>query len=206
MTAMRGWIAVMLVAVGFAAASPVYAQDAVPGPGAVVVTIIPGGTTFFNEGKETNEPSFKNYGLGGSVEVNFNRYVGVEGEVTGGLGITQDLQFTGATSNTKTPNLLNFSGNVVVSAANHSSVVPYVTGGIGGLTLFEKASLGINNTDTFLTGNVGGGVKWFNGRWGLRGDYRFIAVQSKDGAPGFFGQETRYGHRVYGGVLINAGR
>ena len=30
-----------------------------------------------------------------------------------------------------------------------------------------------------------------------------IAVQSKDDAPGFFGQETRYGHRVYGGVLIN---
>ena len=206
MTAMTRWIAVMLVAVGFAAASPVYAQDAVPGPGTVVVTIIPGGTTFFTEGKETNEPSFNNYGLGGSVEVNFNRYVGVEGEVTGGLGITQDLQFTGATSNTKTPNLLNFSGNVVVSAANHSSVVPYVTGGIGGLTLFEKASLGINNTDTFLTGNVGGGVKWFNGRWGLRGDYRFVTVKSRDEAPNFFGQETRYGHRVYGGLLFNATR
>ena len=206
MTAMTRWIAVMLVAVGFAAASPVYAQDAVPGPGAVVVTIIPGGATFFTEGKETNEPSFDNYGLGGSVEVNFNRYVGVEGEVTGGLGITQDLQFTGVTSNQKTPNLLNFSGNVVVSAANHSSIVPYVTGGVGGLTLFEKASLGINNTDTFLTGNVGGGVKWFRGRWGLRGDYRFVTVKSKDDAPTFFGQETRYGHRVYGGLLFNATR
>ena len=203
---MTRWIAVMLIAIGFAAASPVYAQDAVPGPGTVVVTIIPGGTTFFTEGKETNEPSFNNYGLGGSVEVNFNRYVGVEGEVTGGLGITQDLQFTGATSNTKTPNLLNFSGNVVLSAANHSSIVPYVTGGVGGLTLFEKASLGINNTDTFLTGNVGGGVKWFNGRWGLRGDYRFVTVKSRDEAPNFFGQETRYGHRVYGGLLFNATR
>jgi len=37
-------------------------------------------------------------------------------------------------------------------------------------------------------------------------DYRFTAVRSKDDAPSFFGQETRYGHRVYGGVLINAGR
>ena len=206
MTAMTRWIAVMFVAVGFASAHPVYAQDAVPGPGAVVVTIIPGGTTFFTEGKETNEPSFNNYGLGGSVEANFNRYLGVEGEVTGGLGITQDLQFTGGTSNTKTPNLLNFSGNVVVSAANRSSIVPYVTGGVGGLTLFEKASLGINNTDTFLTGNVGGGVKWFNGRWGLRGDYRFVTVKSRDDASNFFGQETRYGHRVYGGLLFNAKR
>ena len=203
---MTRWIAVMLIAVGFAAASPVYAQDAVPGPGAVVVTIIPGGTTFFTEGKETNEPSFKNYGLGGGVEVNFNRYVGVEGEVTGALGITQDLHFTSVTSNVKTPNLLNYSGNVVVSAANRSSIVPYVTGGIGGLTLFDKATLGVTNTDTFLTGNIGGGVKWFNGRWGLRGDYRFVTVKSRDDAQSFFGQETRYGHRVYGGLLFNARR
>ena len=203
---MNRWIAVLIALVSITSASQAAAQDTASGPGTVVVTIIPGGTTFFTEGKETSEPSFNNYGLGGSVEANFNRYLGVEGEVTGGLGITQDLQFTGGTSNTKTPNLLNFSGNVVVSAANRSSIVPYLTGGVGGLTLFEKASLGINNTDTFLTGNVGGGVKWFNGRWGLRGDYRFVTVKSRDDASNFFGQETRYGHRVYGGLLFNATR
>jgi hypothetical protein len=140
------------------------------------------------------------------VAVNFNRYVGVEGEVSGALGIKQDLQFGGQRSTLKTPNALDYSGNLVLSAANRSSVVPYVIGGIGGLSLLDTASLGINQTETFLTGNVGGGVKWFNGRWGVRGDYRFVAVRSKDDAPGFFGQETRYGHRVYGGVLINAGR
>jgi hypothetical protein len=203
---MRRWIAVMLAVVGVAGARPLYAQDSVPGPGAVVVTIIPGGATFFTEGKETNGPSFGNYELGAGVEVNFNRYLGVEGEVGGALGLAQDLRFTGVTQNLKTPNLLNYSGNLVVSAANQSSVVPYVIGGVGGLTLFDKASLGITNTETFLTGNVGGGVKWFRGRWGLRGDYRFIAVQSKDDAPSFFGQETRYGHRVYGGVLLNVNR
>jgi hypothetical protein len=203
---MRHWIAVMLAVVGVTGARAVYAQDSVPGPGAVVVTIIPGGATFFTEGKETNGPSFGNYELGAGVEVNFNRYLGVEGEVGGSLGVVQDLQFTGVTSNLKTPNLLNYSGNLVVSAANQSAVVPYVIGGVGGLTLFDKASLGITNTETFLTGNVGGGVKWFHGRWGVRGDYRFIAVQSKDDAPGFFGQETRYGHRVYGGVLLNVNR
>jgi hypothetical protein len=203
---MKRWIAVIGAVVGVAAASQVYAQDSVPGPGAVVLTIIPGGATYFTEGKDTNGPSFGNYGLGAGVEVNFNRYVGIEGEVGGALGVTQDLQFTNITSNLKTPNLLNYSGNLVVSAANHSSVVPYVTGGVGGLTLLDDADLGIDNTETFLTGNVGGGVKWFSGRWGLRGDYRFIAVRSKDDAPSFFGQETRYGHRVYGGVLINVGR
>src|SRR5712675_2898268 len=106
---MTRWIAVMLIAVGFAAASPVYAQDAVPGPGAVVVTVIPGGATFFTEGKNTKGPSFGNYDLGAGVEVNFNRYVGVEGEVSGSLGIKQNLQLSGGVSNVKTPNLLNYS-------------------------------------------------------------------------------------------------
>jgi hypothetical protein len=203
---MTRWIAVLLAAVGLIGTSQAYAQDSVPGPGAVVVTIAPGGGTFFTEGKETHGPSFGNYDLGAGVEVHFNRYVGVEGEVSGALGFKQDLQFSGQTSNLTTPNLLNYSGDLVLSAANRSSVVPYVVGGVGGLTLFDKTSLGINQAETFLTGNVGGGLKWFNGRWGLRGDYRFVAVRSKDDAPIFFGQETRYGHRVYGGILINTGR
>jgi hypothetical protein len=205
---MKRWIAVVMVMVGLAGTSQAFAQESTAGPGTVNVTVIPGGAAFFVEGKDTKGPSFANYGLGAGVEVNFNRYVGVEGEVSGALGVTQDLQFVNGTSNQKTPNLLNYSGNLVVSAPTHSGVVPYVTGGIGGLTLFDESSLGINDTTTFLTGNVGGGVKWFarNNRWGLRGDYRFTAVRSNDEAPSFFGQETRYGHRVYGGVLINAGR
>jgi hypothetical protein len=203
---MTRWFAALLAAVGLFGTGQAYAQESGAGPGAVVVTIIPGGGTFFTEGKETKGPSFGNYDLGAGVAVNFNRYVGVEGEVSGALGISQDLQFGGLTSSLKTPNLLNYSGNLVLSAPNHSSVVPYVTGGVGGLSLYETRSLGINGTETFLTGNVGGGVTWYAGRWGLRGDYRFIAVQSKDDAPGFFGQETRYGHRVYGGIILNTGR
>src|SRR5436190_2516331 len=203
---MTRWFAAVLAVIGLAGVGPVYAQESTPGPGTVVVTIVPGGATFFTEGKDTKGPSFGNYGLGGSVEVNFNRYVGVEGEFSGALGVKQDLQFGALTSNIKSPNLINYSGNIVVSAANHSSVLPYVTGGVGGLTLFDTVPLGINDTETFLTGNVGGGVKWFNGRWGLRGDYRFVTVRSRDDAPSFFGQETRYGHRVYGGLLFNARR
>ena len=157
--------------------------------------------------EDTQGPSFGNYDLGGSVTVNFNRYVGVEGEVSGALGVTQTLDFNGASLNdVKTPHMLNYSGNLIVQAPTRHSVVPYVTGGVGGLSLFERAGLGITDTETFFTGNVGGGVKWYSGRWGLRGDYRFIAVQSKDDAPAFWGQETRYGHRVYGGIILNVVR
>jgi hypothetical protein len=205
---MKRWISVLFTVVGLAGTSQAFAQEtSAPAPGKVAVTIIPGGATFFTESSNAKGPSFGNYGLGGAVAVNFNRWVGVEGEVSGDLGVTQNLQLAGVTSNQKSPNLLNYSGNVIVHAANRTSVTPYATGGVGGLTLFDKAALGISKTDTFLTGNVGGGVEWFsNGRWGLRGDYRFIAVRSNDDASSFFGQDTRYGHRVYGGVVINAVR
>ena len=203
---MTRWMAVLLVGVGLLGTGQAYAQESAPGPGAVVVTIIPGGGTFFTEGKDTNGPSFGNYDLGAGVAVNINRYVGIEGEMSGALGVSQNLRIGGSTLSTRSPDLLNYSGNLVISAPNRSSVVPYVTGGVGGLSLFEKASLGINGTETFLTGNVGAGLTWYAGRWGLRGDYRFVAVQSKDDAPVFFGRENRYGHRVYGGVVLNAGR
>jgi outer membrane protein with beta-barrel domain len=203
---MTRWIAVLIAVVGIGGATRAFAQESAPGPGTVAVTIIPGGATFFTESNNAKGPSFGNYGLGGAVEVNFTRYIGVEGEVTGALGITQNLTQAGVTSSLKTPNLLNYNGNVVVHLANQSSLTPYATGGIGGLTVFDTAALGISQTETFLTGNVGAGVKWFHssGRWGIRGDYRFIAVRSKDDASSFFGQDTRYGNRVYGGVIINA--
>src|SRR5262245_47601837 len=181
----RLFTAVILTTIGVAAAAPVHAQESVPGPGAVVITVIPGGATFFTEGKDAKGPSFGNYGLGAGIAVNFNRYIGAEGEVSGAIGVTQDLTINNVKSNLKTPNLLNYTGNLVVSAPLRHALVPYATGGVGGLTLFDKASLGINDTETFLTGNVGGGLKWFHGRWGLRGDYRFIAVRSKDDVSSF---------------------
>src|SRR5436309_15818153 len=120
---MKRLIAMMAVVMSVAATGRGYAQETAAGPGTVNVTLIPGGAAFFVEGKDTKGPSFANYGLGAGVEVNFNRWVGVEGEVSGALGVTQDLRFTTGTANVKSPNLLNYSGNVVVSAAKHSSVV-----------------------------------------------------------------------------------
>jgi hypothetical protein len=194
-----------IIVVSGARSAAAQTQESAPGPGIFEVTIIPGGGTFFTEASDTNSPSFGNYDLGGSATVNFNRYVGVEGEVSGLLGVSQSLDLVTGTVDVKTPHFLNYSGNLVVSAGR-GSVVPYATAGLGGLSLFERAEVGINDTTTFLTGNVGGGVKWYAGRWGLRGDYRFIAVQSKEDAPAFFGPETRYGHRVYGGVILNVVR
>jgi hypothetical protein len=195
-------VALFLVVSGVFGATAAFAQETQPASaGAVEVAVIPGGGTFFMKGKTTGEPSFGSYDAGGALTVNFNRYVGVEGEVGGSAGISQSL--SGFQGQLKSPNMLQYTGNVVVSVPNRSSVVPYITGGVGGLSIFDNAALGLAATRTFLTGNVGGGVKWYAGSWGLRVDYRFVAVRSQADAPGFFGQETRYGHRVYGGVILN---
>jgi opacity protein-like surface antigen len=204
---MTRWIAVLFAAAAVSGATVASAQDVATGPGTVVITIIPGGATFFTEAKDNPQgPSFGNYSLGGGAAVHFNRVLAVEGEVSGAVGVSQSLRVGSADLDERTPHQLNYSANLVVSAPTGTSVVPYVTGGVGGLTLFEQRSFAVNDAETFLTGNVGAGVNWYAGRWGLRGDYRFVAVQSKDDAPAFFGQETRYGHRVYGGVLLNLGR
>jgi len=203
MTRMFGiWFSVMLLL----AAVPASAQEVSTSPGTIEVTIIPGGATFFTS--KGQGPEFGNYTYGGAVTYTINRFVGIEGEVGGTAGIAQDLHFGNTTANLKTPNSLTYNGNVVLAAATRHSVAPFVTGGVGGLTMYERADLGITGTETFLTGNVGGGVKWYapSGRWGLRGDYRFIAVRSNDTAPAFFGQDTRYGHRIYGAVIVNAVR
>ena len=200
---MRRVITGIIIASSIVATGSAYAQETTPGPAKAEVTVIPGGWTFFTS--KDSQPSFGTYDLGGSFAYNFTRMVGLEGEVGGSIGIKQDLDMLqGVTLNVKTPNMASYIGNVIVNLPGHS-VVPYATGGVGGLTLFERDILGIFDSDTFLTGNVGGGVKWYapNGRWGVRGDYRFQAVRSKDDAPEFFGQETRYSHRVYGGLIIN---
>jgi len=204
---MKRLLAILLTVTAIGAATPVFAQESAPGPGKVVITIIPAGATFFTEADDdTLGPSFGNYELGGSVAVNFNRYVGLEGEVSGALGVSQTMQVGTFTVDSRSPNLLNYSGNLVISAPNRSSVVPYLTGGVGGMTMFERRALVVDDAATFLTGNIGGGVSWYTGRWGLRGDYRFVAVQGQDDAPAFFGREERYGHRVYAGVLLNVAR
>ena len=199
-------LALTFALIGVVAAGSAFAQDARPGPGRVDVSLFPAGGTFFTEAERVAEPAFGNYELGASVTFNANRFIGVEAEVGGALGIQQELTFDGMTADVDPPDVVNYTGNLIVSIPNRSPVVPYVTAGAGGLSLLDRSGLGIQDTETFLTGNVGGCVKWYAGRWGLRGDYRFVAVRSNDEAPEFFGRETRYGHRVYGGVILSVAR
>jgi hypothetical protein len=198
---MSRWFAGVIVVSSIVVGTSAYAQET-PGPGKLEVTLIPAGFTFFTS--DGPEPSFRNYQIGAAVEYNFTKAIGVEGEFGGSIGMKQNL--VGFIDKMNTPDMFSYTANLVAAMPGHS-VVPYVTGGFGGLSVYDSRDLGIDsNIGQFWTGNVGGGVKWYqsSGRWGLRGDYRYEITQSKDTAPLFFGQNGRHGNRIYGGVIINA--
>lgn len=197
----------MLAVVMFAAAGA-YAQERVGGAGRVEIGAFPGGGMFFTKTSNGNEPAFGNYALGGSFTVNINRFVGLEGEGGGTLGVHQAFTFNGTEyKNQRTPSMWMYQGNVVVNpAGSDHALVPYATGGLGGLTLSRHRGapdLGISAYQNYLTGNVGGGLKYFvSPHVGFRGDYRLFIVENNDTAPAFFGTDRRYGHRVQGGLVF----
>jgi opacity protein-like surface antigen len=197
--------ALMLIGVMLGAASSAFAQQPQDNrnPGFVEVTYMPAGAGFITSKK--GSPSFGNYGLGTAVTFNITPMFGVEAELVSLLSTTSNLQFGDLNSHTKAPNMLGYNGDLIVTPFRNTAFQPYAAAGVGGLTMFERPGVGIDNDETFFTGNVGGGLKWYapNNRWGLRGDYRFVITKSKDDAPEFFGRDTRYVHRVYAGVVIN---
>jgi Outer membrane protein beta-barrel domain len=198
----------VLVAAALFGVGSAYAQEGTAGAGRVEVGAFPGGGMFFTQSSKGNEPDFGNYALGASVAVNVNRWIGIEGEGGGTVGVHQAFDVGAKTFiDQRTPSMWSYNGNVVLHpSGSDRAVVPYATGGMGGLTLTPYGSvenLGITTHETFLTGNVGGGIKWFTARhFGVRGDYRFFMVKSKDTAPVFFGNENRYGHRVQAGLVF----
>jgi hypothetical protein len=185
-----------------------YAQEPGAGAGRFEVGAFPGGGMFFTASEKDNGTNFGNYALGGSFTFNLNQWVGLEGEGGGAVGIRQDFTM-GATpfTNQRTPNMWSYAGDVVVSpVGSNRSIVPFVIGGLGGLTVSPRGdanNLGITTYNTYLTGNVGGGLKWFSSHHiGVRGDYRFFMVKNNDTAPLFFSTQNRYGHRVQAGLVF----
>jgi hypothetical protein len=203
-------ILVTVLAAACFVAAPALAQESGLGAGRIEVTAIPAGGMLFMESGKQNEPDFKGYFLGGAFDVNVNRWVGFELEVGGTISAKQNLTFNRVRmTNQKPPATLTYTGNIVVNPIGSDRPwVPYATAGIGGLTTYNKTAtadvnLGVTKNESYLTGNFGGGVKWFATRHaGLRIDYRFIGVQQQDLAPAFFGREDRMAHRLYGALLL----
>lgn len=189
----------------------------VPAAPRVSLMLSPGGSTIFTG--TAAAPRFTNSRTGAALAVDLTRLVGLEGEFGASFGIEQEMltpmpdphpghHLPPEMIDARSPDALDYSINVVVSIPTGGSVIPYLTGGVGGLTLLKRAEVSHSSNETFLTANAGAGVKWFSAgrRWGLRGDYRLLRMEADEHASAFFGGERRYAHRVYGGVFFALGR
>jgi hypothetical protein len=192
----------------FVATTGVFAQERVGG-GRIEGGFYPAGAMFFTNGANDAEPGFGDYTIGGWTGYNFNRHFGITGEFGVGIARRQDFDFAnGLFQSVKSPYVAAYNGNGVWHPrGNDRSVAPYLTAGVGALTLYKTngvKSLGLTTDPTFLSGNVGGGVKWYLDRhWGIQGDYRLLAVKGKDNGSPFFGlDQNRYGHRISWNIVL----
>ena len=180
------------------------------------VGLFPIGGTFFVGGDGDNEVDFNVYTTGGHLTYFISDRVAVEGELTISFGLSQDITFHNETVfHSQIPNVWSYTGNVLFfpGGAGGRRLPYYIAAGVGALSLQSRDLTGPLGYDqetvgfeTFMTENIGGGVKILQSavpNWSFRVDYRYLIVNSDDSAPAFFAREkTRGGHRIYFGVLF----
>ena len=206
----------MVVLVLLAGCAVASAQDV--GAGKFELSGWPVGGLYLKGGDDNTEVNFNDYSYGGGATFYLNPTVGVEVEASYGLGLAQGVVYKNKdVHHVEVPNTLQTSGNIVLflgGATKNKQFVPYVTGGAGVMTLISRGStaqFGINSAEYHTAENVGAGAKVFRGgeahNWGVRGDWRFIFVNSKSSAVPFFAQsKQRWGYRMYIGLLYTVKR
>jgi opacity protein-like surface antigen len=169
--------------------------------------VFPGSVIVFRE-EAGGAPAFNSFATFGTVTVNLTEAMAVEGEFGVNFGFDQEIDFVLDAPESRPPTMVVYGASVVAHLVpNDLSGVPYVIAGAGGLTLTERPELGVTKSATFFTLNAGVGAKFnVTAYWGIRIEYRFIAVVSNDGAPEFFGRDNRFGHRLAAGITFGGGR
>ena len=190
MTRSRALMFALVFVAGCAVAS---AQEV--GAGKVELGGWPGGGIFFVGGDDDLEVNFNNWGYGGGATWYLNPMVGVEAEISYGLGLAQGVNYKGKeVFHVQVPNTLETSGNIVLFPGGSAKQLAwYVTGGAGVLTLISRNStkqFGITEAENHLATNVGGGVKIFRG-----------GGRAQLGVPGGLPAAVREQQRQRGGVL-----
>ena len=197
-------VSTLLVVWVLCAAGPASAQSV--GAGKTDLSIVPAGWVSFAEADDQPEPGFGEYVIGANFSFAPLSWMGVEAELLAGLRRSQELKFGSIrTLDSKSPPVFMDAVNLVIPIiGDQRAIVPFVTAGIGETTINRTRDVGQADTETFFTGNFGGGVKWYStGRWGFRVDYRYFAIRSEAQAPGtFFGKEMRKAQRVTGAIVV----
>jgi hypothetical protein len=188
-----------------------------PGAGKLEIGGFPGGGLWLVGGDDNTEVDFNNYDFGGGATWYLSPIAAIEGEAAFGLGISQNVHYENRTVyRIQMPHTLTTSGNVVIFPGGSARpVAGYLTAGVGTLTMFSRTAanmvFGLEKAESFLSTNVGGGVKIFRRgdarNWGFRIDYRILMVNNDTDAVPLFAQiKRRMGHRFYIGMLYTVRR
>jgi hypothetical protein len=159
-----------------------FAQENGAGHVEIDSALLGGGTLFI----PSAAPRSVGYVFDVATNLNVSRRVGIEGDFAWAMSRTHTTGLSGlAPASVRTPNMLFYTGNVLFSPLGHGrSFIPYVELGGGALSALGGSpsdSFGLASDSTHLTANLGGGVRWFPmPHWGVRGDYRYIAIRNEN--------------------------
>jgi hypothetical protein len=145
-----------------------------------------------------------------ALTANLNQFVGFEGDVGVALGRHTALDLYGVAPSqrsTLTPTVIVYTGSVVVNPIRSDRrYVPFVQAGVGGwrtLNGEEAGNVRLSPSTTYLSGMVGGGLRWFPIRhWGLRLDYRYFVLADTNTAAVADNGPRRTAHQLYAGLIV----
>jgi opacity protein-like surface antigen len=139
---------------------------------------------------------------------NVTRRIGLEADFAWALGRSQTVGLNSLTPTIeRTPGMLFYTGNVVYNPLGHNHpLIPYLEVGGGGMTVRSAENtpaFGLATSSTHLTANLGGGIRWFvMPHWGVRVDYRYIAIRNDDSQAVLGAPPVGHAQRVYGAVIL----
>ena len=119
-------------------------------------------------------------GYGGAVAFLHNRRIGAEFLANFTPG------FADEGSSVLDSNVNNYMANAIaaVPLGRNGRIQPFVSGGFGAMRLrADVQNIGGNTSevdDTKLGANIGAGLMWFEGRWGVRTDLRYFTALNDD--------------------------
>jgi opacity protein-like surface antigen len=197
-------VSVMLPVAMAATSGVARAQESGAGRIEIDSALLGGGTLFV----PSAAPRSIGYVFDAAANMNVSRRIGIEGDFAWGMSREHAVGLSGIMPATvRSPNMLFYTANVVFSPMGHTrKFIPYAEAGGGALSALGGSpsdSFGLAPDSTHLTANIGGGVRWFPiPHWGVRGDYRYVAIRNENPPAGIGVVPVGHVQRLYGALVL----
>jgi hypothetical protein len=181
-----------------------FGQEAGAGHIEIDSALLGGGTLFI----PSAAPRSVGYVFDAALNMNVSRRFGIEGDFAWAMSRQHTVGLAGvAPATVRSPNMLFYTANIIISPLGHSrKFIPYVEFGGGALQVLGGSasdSFGLAPDSAYLIANIGGGARWFPiPHWGVRGDYRYIAIRNANPPVGIGVVPVGHVQRLYGALVL----